>query len=324
MLCAVVFTNIESIFTFVLIMIMDMLVNLYYCVLILSAVNKDLHRRVSGVASRGRKCQVAAAPVDPKHPHHDGDGGEGGKVRAFLASAGLAKFSDKLIDYGVESVADLGDTELLTDANLMSSVGLKKMHVKKLRRALVEATAAKENDAKASTNALNQEQEQQHEQQPVANPRVAYLCANLYFAEMTEIIGPLVMGALSLIIYYLVPQDTYMHVTYMDPRVGASEARFLQGMGYVLVDAVVEAGSLAVLVAYMRRAVGVDPMRVGWYCVTRHRAYFFWIHLTMGIVFVCMFLRHTGHDTAFQFRWLASDFEYDPGNTTAATALLWT
>ena len=109
----------------------------------------------------------------------------------------------------------------------------------------------------------------------------------------------------------------------MDPRVGVTEARFLQGMAYVLIDVAIEAASFAALVAYMRRAVGVDPMRVGWHCVTRHRAYYFWCHITVGPIFASMFLRHAGHDTTFEFLWLQPGFEYDPRNATAAEALLW-
>ena len=51
----------------------------------------------------------------------------------------------------------------------------------------------------------------------------------------------------------------------MDPRVGVTEARFLQGMGYVIVDATTEAIMFAALIYYMRRVLAIDPMRVGWY-----------------------------------------------------------
>ena len=156
---------------------------------------------------------------------------------------------------------------------------------------------------------------------PVANTRVAYLCGNLFFSEMAEVLGPLAMGTASLIMYYLLPNDNYKHITYMDPRVGVTEALFLQGMAFVLVDAVLEAATLAGLVLYIRKVIGVDPMRVGWFIVQRHRAYYFFISLSILLLLVGIFLRHNGHDTTFEFAWLAPGFVYDPSNTT--TAMLW-
>ena len=130
------------------------------------------------------------------------------------------------------------------------------------------------------------------------------------------------MATCSLVIYYLVPNDNRNHITFMDERTGRTEADFVRGMTFVLVDAVVEGATFAVLVAFMRRVVHVDPMHVGWYLVTRHRAYVFWIHLCICIFFMCMFLRHNGCDTSLQFLWLSPEFSYDPSNQTHP--VLWT
>ena len=296
-------------------MAMDMMVNLYYCVLITSVVNKDIGRKYRSLKQAAR--QSTEAP---------GEGGSVVGVRSFLASAGLAQFADKLQALGVETVAELGDADLVTDVEL-ADAGLGTIHIKKLRRALVAApdgTAVKEKESTEKSLAPTpaDREEEQEQQGPVANPRVAYLCANLYFAEMTEIMGPLLMGTMSLVIYYLLP-DNRPRITFMDPRVGVTEARFLQGMMYVLVDAVLESVTFAGLILYMRKVIGVDPMRVGWYCVTKHKAYYFFIHVTMSICFICCFLRNNGHDTTFQFRWLDSDFTYDPNNATIMADFLW-
>ena len=128
----------------------------------------------------------------------------------------------------------------------------------------------------------------------VSNPRVAYLCANLYFAEVTEVLGPLVMGTCSLVVYYLVPTDNRQFLSFMDPRKGVTEAAFLQGMTFVLVDAALEGLLLVALVVYMRSVVQVDPMRVGWFCVKRHREYYFWITLCVCNAILCMFIYHNG------------------------------
>ena len=148
----------------------------------------------------------------------------------------------------------------------------------------------------------------------------------MYFAEMVEIIGPLVMGTCSLVIFYVLPNENRQHFTYMDSRVGVTEERFLEGMAYVLVDAVLEAATLAALVAYLRRVGGVDPMRVGWVVVQRHRAYFFWIHVTVSLFFLAIFFRHFGADTSFEFAWLAPGFAYSDDeqlHSSNNTALLW-
>ena len=326
MLCAIIFTNIESWFTFALIMAMDLCMNLYYVIMITHCVNKDLHQRVKLVAARASTVSIMGgsfAGASPSGVVVDGD------VPAFLASCGLAQFADQLKEAGVETMAELGDATLVTDADL-SEAGLGKIHVKKLRRALAAPCASpgksapEEGTAAVAVSPLKEpalEMQRPHSpRDPVSNPRVAYLCANMYFAEMSEVMGPLIIGAMSCVIYYVVPNDNYRQFTYMDDRMGVTEARFLQGMGYVIVDATTEAIMFAALIYYMRRVLAIDPMRVGWYCVTRHRHYYFLIHVCVGLFFTCMFIRHCGHDTTFEFRWLDKDLVY---NATTAQSFLW-
>ena len=143
---------------------------------------------------------------------------------------------------------------------------------------------------------------------------------------MTEVLGPIIMAVASLLIYYVVPNDNKRYITYMDARAGATEARFLAGMVYVLFDALLETATFAGLVVFMRRVVGIDPMRVGWFIVRRNTAYFFWIHICLCIVFLACFLRHIGCDSSFAFAWLRSGFEYGPGivvDPNVTEALLW-
>ena len=128
--------------------------------------------------------------------------------------------------------------------------------------------------------------------------------------------------AATIVIYYVVPNDNYTHVTYMDPRTGRTEAEFLRGMAYVLVDAVAEGVTFAGLVAYMRRVVRVDPMHVGYFVLERNRRFYFWIHLAGCFTFMLAFMRHWGCDTTFEFAWLRPGF--DPANATDAAAVLWT
>ena len=53
----------------------------------------------------------------------------------LLAGLGLEAYAERLDDFGIASVGDLGDEELITDEDLMSDdIGMKKAHVRKLRR----------------------------------------------------------------------------------------------------------------------------------------------------------------------------------------------
>ena len=55
----------------------------------------------------------------------------------LLAGLGLEAYAERLDDFGIASVGDLGDEELITDEDLMSDdIGMKKAHVRKLRRRL--------------------------------------------------------------------------------------------------------------------------------------------------------------------------------------------
>ena len=57
-------------------------------------------------------------------------------VPEFLESAGLGKFADAIVDYGVESLDDLCDENLVSDELLENDLGMRKLHVRKLRMAL--------------------------------------------------------------------------------------------------------------------------------------------------------------------------------------------
>ena len=58
-------------------------------------------------------------------------------VAEFLAAAGIAQFADAIIEYGVETLEDLASEDLMPDNVLLGDdVGMKKLHVKKLRLAL--------------------------------------------------------------------------------------------------------------------------------------------------------------------------------------------
>jgi hypothetical protein len=72
----------------------------------------------------------------------DEDGPGEGTVAAFLAAAVLSEFAGRLAGVGfgdVESLVEKGAD--LTDEVLMGAVGMKKVHVRKLRT-LLEKTAA--------------------------------------------------------------------------------------------------------------------------------------------------------------------------------------
>lgn len=58
-------------------------------------------------------------------------------LREFLSSAGLAKFEEHLLKFGVESVDDLTNYRIVNDDVLMSEdIGMSKEQVRLLRQAL--------------------------------------------------------------------------------------------------------------------------------------------------------------------------------------------
>ena len=72
---------------------------------------------------------------------------------------------------------------------------------------------------------------------------------------------------------------------------------------------------------------GADPMHVGWFVVRRHAVVVALALMGINIVFLAIFLRHTGSDTRFHFAWLQPGYVYDPllpSNSTVAQQLLWT
>ena len=64
-------------------------------------------------------------------------------VSEFLVKAGLAQFAGAIAEYGVETLEDLANEDILSDTELLGDdVGMKKFHVKKLRLALAAAERA--------------------------------------------------------------------------------------------------------------------------------------------------------------------------------------
>jgi len=245
MLCAVIFTNIDSWLTFILLVGMDLVVNLGYVVMITLTV---IHEQQATM----RKLRQTNA-----------------RLRSRLLSGGG----------GATGIEDEGEDK----------------------------------DEDPGSGALT----------ITRNPKVAYLCANLYFAEFTECVGPCIMGIVSLIIYNL-PNDNSRFISFMDPRLKTRE-EFLHGMVFVLLDATIEALTFSGLVAYMRRVVKIDPLPVGWFIVQRHSMFYFVVHLTFCGFFIFMFLRHTGCDPGLRFAWLEEGFMYTLGDgpLNSTSPLLW-
>jgi hypothetical protein len=72
------------------------------------------------------------------------------ELQEFLAFADLEKFATAFLEFGISSVDDMCDMSLITDAELMSELGMQKMQVRKFRRLVTEKNEADELDAKQS------------------------------------------------------------------------------------------------------------------------------------------------------------------------------
>lgn len=70
------------------------------------------------------------------------------EVKAFLAQRDLEVFTDALIEFGVGSVDDLRDANLVSDSDLMKRMGMNKMHVRKFRQLLADSVAEAGKDLK--------------------------------------------------------------------------------------------------------------------------------------------------------------------------------
>ena len=58
-------------------------------------------------------------------------------IDRFLADAGLGAYAERLAAFGVDTVGDLGDGDVVTDDDLLGpDINMKKGHLRKLRRAL--------------------------------------------------------------------------------------------------------------------------------------------------------------------------------------------
>jgi hypothetical protein len=81
------------------------------------------------------------------------------EVGAFLAQRDLEAFTDALLKFGVGSVEDLRDANLVSDSELLKCVGMKKIHVRTFRQLLADSIAEagkdEENDDKDNDNNNN-------------------------------------------------------------------------------------------------------------------------------------------------------------------------
>ena len=84
----------------------------------------------AAAAAAAAEARVAAAKVKASACETD-------EVRAFLEGAGLVAFADELAAFGCDSVADLVDTQVVSDADLASdAIRMKPAQVNKFRKAV--------------------------------------------------------------------------------------------------------------------------------------------------------------------------------------------
>jgi hypothetical protein len=58
------------------------------------------------------------------------------ELAEFMVGANLSEFTQRLVAYGVDSIEDLNESTLISDAELVKEIGMKRGHVKKLRKLL--------------------------------------------------------------------------------------------------------------------------------------------------------------------------------------------
>ena len=150
------------------------------------------------------------------------------------------------------------------------------------------------------------------EDRNTTNPIVAHLCCNLCCSELAEIFAPLLMAGVMMLIYYG-PSGNAAYFTFMRDL---SDAEFLQGMLYVLIDVCLETVTFLLLIFVIKRQARVDVLRVGFFLVEQHPWYYFLMLVAPSLFFLHMFLEHSGTDPHFEFQWLLEKNASAAGNGT--------
>jgi hypothetical protein len=65
-----------------------------------------------------------------------GGGGGGGHLEFWLRQRGLGRFSDRLMDFGMESLHDLVDSDIISDVELRNEIGMNDAEIQKFRKAV--------------------------------------------------------------------------------------------------------------------------------------------------------------------------------------------
>lgn len=165
-------------------------------------------------------------------------------------------------------------------------------------------------NASAATNKIALQRAQRRADH-TTNPLVAHLCGNLFCAEMAEVVAPAVMACVSLLLFYG-PGNNREYFSFM---IDKTEAAFLQGMLYVLLDALIEMVTFAVILKYLHKVVGVDATRVGFFLMLKHAYYYFAVTVMSSTCFIALYVEHFGHDTTFTFPWLSSSVNITKGHS---------
>mmetsp|Transcript_23490 Transcript_23490/g.48850 ORF Transcript_23490/g.48850 Transcript_23490/m.48850 type:complete len:564 (+) Transcript_23490:176-1867(+) len=137
----------------------------------------------------------------------------------------------------------------------------------------------------------------------LSHPTLAFLCANLFFSELTECVVPLLMMILSVSVYYLSEKCSFM--AYMNDK---TEEQFLRGVKYAMIDTALELFIFLAYAAFLQKKAGVDLIRVGRHIMAQNSQYFFFMTIAACLYFQFMFIQHVGTDTSFQFDWLREGF----------------
>jgi hypothetical protein len=135
------------------------------------------------------------------------------------------------------------------------------------------------------------------------NSRIAFLSANLFFAEVVEFCVPLLMTFMSWSIYYLT--DKCVFIDYMTDK---TEEQFRRGLKYSLIDALLEFVVFVVIGAFLAKRVDVNVLAVGMHIIEFHASYFVSITIASCMFYQAIFIAQVGTDTSFQFSWLKDDY----------------
>ena len=133
------------------------------------------------------------------------------------------------------------------------------------------------------------------------DPQVAYICGNLFFAELVEAVQPMVMAGTCLAIYYSPFTDNCRFFTFMN---SISEEAFLLGMKFVLIEAVIQLIVSIFLFLFLIKQLKVDVFRVGAHILNKNLFHFWCMSFFCCLYFLAGFLPHLGSDSKFEFEWL--------------------